>query len=197
MAYDLDGDRCMAVVTHTNSTFPPYSTRWGLKLINAPAFVQADANRVANVIRDGLKGAYDTGWTIGGIKFYFDNGGGLAVLEDPTTEVGTAGAAVYSPPQVAYIVKKTTALAGARNRGRCYMPGLAEDQVDENGRIASGFITSVNTLLASYLTAVNADAAVDYMTLVHTVESGGGDTAITALTVQSVCATQKGRLRRV
>lgn len=187
----------MAVVTLSNAGFPTYSTRWGLDLIDATTFAQADANRVANLFRDNLKLFYDTSWSIGPTKFYFDNGGGLAVLEDPTTELGTQTATAYCPPNVAYIVKKTTALAGARNRGRCYMPGMPEADVDENGRLAGAFITGVNGLLATFFAAINADAAVDTMTLVHTTESGGGDTPITALTVQPVCGTQRPRLRRV
>jgi hypothetical protein len=196
MGYDLDGDRCMAVVSMGNGQVGGNSTRWGLKLVNAPAFVQADANRVANLFRDNLKLLYDTSWNLGPVKFYFDNGSGPAILEDPTTELGTQSAIAYAPPQVSYIVKKTTAQAGAKNRGRVYMPGLAESNVDEAGRVDGAFIAAGNAILATFFAAINADAAVDYMTLVHTTEAGGGDTAITALTIQGVCGTQRTRLRR-
>lgn len=97
-----------------------------------------------------------------------------------------------APPMVAYLVKKTTALGGRKNRGRMYLPGVDETEVSQTGLIASTKLTPLQTALTNLfiaLTAANMDP--------HILHSDAtGPTPIGSFILSSIVATQRRRLRR-
>jgi hypothetical protein len=165
--------------------------------INNSALDQTIVNRVANLFRDGLKGGLDNGWSFGPVHVIEGNSPGK-VWDDSTVEVGTAGAAVYSPPAVSLVVSKQTGLVGKTHRGRIYFPGVPETLVDEAGVIDAAYLASMQTLFDNLLTSINGDAAVNVMVLLHDSASPGDHAAteIVKLLVRGVCGTMRPRQRR-
>jgi len=103
---------------------------------------------------------------------------------------GTAGN--VSPPNVSAIVRKNTGIGGRHGSGRMYLPGIIETVVGDDGALASGFVSGLQTDLDEFLVALAANDAA--MTLLH------GDATspylVTSLVIQNTAATQRRRLRR-
>lgn len=98
-------------------------------------------------------------------------------------------------PNVTWLVTKNTAIGGRQGRGRMYIPGLVEGNVDGAGAITGGIVAAFQADLTQFL----ADMAGDGFDLVllHSEDSPAEDPyPITSLTVQATAATQRRRLRR-
>lgn len=121
-----------------------------------------------------------------------------------------ANAATYPPPQVAVLVKKLTPFGGKRNRGRLYMPfWVTSGAVSENGTITGGDVTTKQTRMASFLAGM-ADISIGGIALVMVIANKTINHAVTppavtaittgpdvtALSVESLVATQRRRLAR-
>lgn len=94
--------------------------------------------------------------------------------------------------QVALLLKKSTNRGGRKGVGRMFWPGILASDVLDTGRIGSTAATAWTTQFGNFVTAL--DTADCTMVLLH-----GDDTTpdvVTALTPQSLVATQKRRLRR-
>lgn len=107
------------------------------------------------------------------------------------TQTGTAGGDT-SPPNVALLIKKSTAVGGRKGSGRMFLPCIAENRTDAGGGITSTLLTAAQTVfddLRSELIALDID-----MVLLHNDATTPND--VTALTVQALAATQRRRLRR-
>jgi hypothetical protein len=97
--------------------------------------------------------------------------------------------------QVAALVHKTTLFGGHAGRGRMFVPGLMESDVNQAGVLDSGTLgawqTSVDGLLSDLGTALLIPV------LLHGVGSPlSTPSTITDFTVDSTVATQRRRLRR-
>lgn len=97
-----------------------------------------------------------------------------------------------APPNVALLVQKATGLGGKKGRGRLYLPGIPEVEIDQGGNISGSYFASCQTAWNGfYNDLVAADIP---MVLLHT---GSSDpTAVTELVVSALAATQRRRLRR-
>jgi hypothetical protein len=197
MGYAIPDNHGLMVLTITNNVVAqPDTIRFGVKYNDVGSMADADFNRIANIVRDAFKAFYDSDWNVGPTKTYYAGGGTLFLSEDPTTETGTDVASVYASDNVAYIIQKKTASLGRAFRGRAYMPGVIESQVDEAGTVNPAQVTGFNTALGTFLTNFNADADVDYMALLHVEPTGDLPTAITSLSLASKVGTQRRRIRR-
>lgn len=75
----------------------------------------------------------------------------------PTAGHPTTGAIVGTPfisPQVSYLVHKSAGSHRGTRNGRMYVPGLAESEVDEAGIVQASRVTSFNTKLESFRSAL-------------------------------------------
>lgn len=112
------------------------------------------------------------------------------------TSSGTGGVGTaQAPPNVAYLVRKNTSLGGRAGRGRLFLPGPPEDQIQSSGLLVSGAISGVQADLDAWWAAMVADQ------LNPVVLHGSGSplttpTVITSFTIDSRCATQRQRNRR-
>lgn len=100
-----------------------------------------------------------------------------------------------SPPNVSWLIRKQTASGGRPNRGRMYMPGLAEGEVGGDGVINPAKVAVIQTGFDGF----GADLATAVLTPVVLHSEGSPvtiPTVITALTVDGRAATQRRRLRR-
>jgi len=103
---------------------------------------------------------------------------------------GTAGTA-----NTATLVSKNTALGGRQGRGRMFLPGVQEDQIDGAGVIAPAVVAA----LQSDVELMFSEIAVSdlFPVLLHDEASPiTTPTPITSFTVQSTAATQRRRMRR-
>lgn len=98
-------------------------------------------------------------------------------------------------PNVAFLVRKTTALGGRAGRGRFYLPGVPENSANEAGVVTGTAITNMQSELDDFLIAVGA--ADLNLVVLHGVGSPiTAPTPLTALQVDGRVATQRRRLRR-
>lgn len=100
-----------------------------------------------------------------------------------------------SPSNVSWLIRKVTAGGGRPNRGRMYMPGLAEGEVDGAGLINPAKVTVIQTGIDSFA----ADLATGLLEPVVLHSAGSPvtiPTVITELLVDGRAATQRRRLRR-
>jgi hypothetical protein len=126
-----------------------------------------------------------------------------------TVQAGLATAMGASAPSV--LVRKNTALGGRRGRGRIYLPGISESNIDPGGYLNGTYLASVQSNFVSLMT--------DWLTIncVPTVTHSAnlidnpspppfqipdptwvpiGPTVVTSFSVQAQVATQRRRQRR-
>lgn len=108
-----------------------------------------------------------------------------------------AGDAV--PPNISLLVSKFTALGGHKGRGRMFIPGLVEGQVQTGGIIVAGSLTSLQNSFNWMLNQMDTNG-ID-MHLLHRYDPAKGESPrapsqVTSLVVSSTVATQRHRLRR-
>jgi hypothetical protein len=133
------------------------------------------------------------GWSFLGCILRTDNSGGAsAIFEAPRNQAGSAGG--ETPPQnCSVLVRKTTAVAGRRNRGRMYLPpyGLGEVDVSKSGMISSALMPTLQSQVSEGFPG-------DDFVILHEalgVTPAPPPTPITGLVVDRRIATQRRRLR--
>lgn len=110
---------------------------------------------------------------------------------DSTSVAGT-GSATTVPPNVAVLVNKVTASGGRKGRGRMFVPGIPEQDVNPNGTYATGVAAAWNTKLEDY----RDDLIFAELIPVVLHNDATPPTAITALVLAPLVGTIKQRLRR-
>ena len=99
------------------------------------------------------------------------------------------------PANVTALANKNTAFGGRAGKGRLYLPGMAEEDLDDTGKFSSGFVIALQGDLELFRTGLEAQDI--GIVLLH----GDGPplsipTPVTSFTVQALPATQRLRLRR-
>lgn len=116
---------------------------------------------------------------------------------DPTPG---SGGNYCAPAQVAVLVQKRTGLAGKKNRGRFYLPGLWRDNVvgaaDPN-TLKSAALTLYQTALDQFLAAlvITSGGGAVLPAIIHPLPNPNQGTIILSFAVQARLATQRNRLR--
>lgn len=133
-----------------------------------------------------------------------DSGG--VVLSVDRADVGGYAPAI-APPNNAIIVEKRTGLSGRENRGRMYLPAVAEGEVSNAGRLDPTHRSGVDLDFANFQTALEAiDAGEWFPYILHTKKWNGGvepadpgnapaPTQITSWYTRPIIGTQRRRLR--
>jgi len=113
----------------------------------------------------------------------------------PTFEHGEDRAggdlAGVATPQVAFLLRKRTAMGGRMNRGRMFLPGVPEGAVDGAGVVVPEMITDLQTACDAFLAAI--DTLEGEMVILHSASSD--PTSVISLQADSRVATQRRRLR--
>lgn len=159
---------------------------------------QTIVDRVANLFRDGIKPIYDNSWFVGGVRVLENDAGTMKAWEQGLGEAGTASARDCCPPATSHVVSKRTGLAGKAHRGRLYLPGVPEGDVDEAGTLSNGYVTAIQTVLDSLQTAVEGDAAIVNLCLFHDDSTPGAlpPDQVLSLQLKSTVGTMRPRQRR-
>lgn len=139
-------------------------------------------------------------YTLTGVTVYVGNDGPPSVFTSTVAPSTAVGGGTCVPPNTAYLIRKRTDLAGKRGRGRFYLPGVREDQVDNVGNVLPATQTVLNTALESwhdYLTG-GTGARLYPPVVLHRSEGIGVEpppTPITTFVTDGKVATQRRRLR--
>lgn len=95
----------------------------------------------------------------------------------------------------ALLIHKVTDLGGRHGRGRMFWPGIPDNQVDADGTVHSGYLTSVGEWLEDFRGKLIADLIIPV--LLHAdPEYPHPPFEVVALQPQPKMATQRRRLRR-
>lgn len=114
--------------------------------------------------------------------------------EVPSGNAGSGGGTGTSPA-VAWLVHKLTASGGRPGRGRMYMPGVQESEIDTAGNLSAGFVAGAQSAMEDFFDQLGADGTPPV--LLHSAASPvSTPTPITGFTVDGVAATQRRRQRR-
>jgi len=153
------------------------------------------ANDVANAVLDSIDTTFQNAISgnvdIGPVVASFNSGGGPVTGESDTQLPGLAAINAV-PSNVALLVRKGTILSGRANRGRFYIPwALEESDVDAIGIIDGTTRSDWQTLMNSFLTALTTNGVP--MVVLH--QGAGTPAGVSSLTVASIVATQRRRLR--
>jgi len=109
-----------------------------------------------------------------------------------TETLGGSHSTSPAPTNIAWLVRKESALGGRKNRGRMYLPGMGEVDVDGVGNISSTSQTAVQAGLDALVNDL-ATANFDPVILHNSVLT---PTAVTFLTVEPLAGTQRQRMRK-
>ncbi len=178
------------------------------------ALRDADAPLTAQEWADLLQLTWQTNWkdrtdnsvTISSTSVLRGNGDDTPSAAT-STAAGTAGtfATTSSPANCAVLVKKSTAFGGRVNRGRMYLPWVTS--AGEDGVIAGADVTALQTDANDWKAAIVADGHGTLCIANRVYDLPWTDPArvltninighdITALTVETVLATQRRRMPR-
>lgn len=110
-----------------------------------------------------------------------------------TVNVAGTYAVGAAPQNVALLVKKNTGLTGRKNRGRAYLPPCYVDEggINDNGIILAATLTTLNTRLATFYTAMIAN--LNSLVILHS--DGSTPTGLASFVLEAQVATQRRRLR--
>jgi hypothetical protein len=100
------------------------------------------------------------------------------------------------PPNLSILVRKNTTGGGRRGRGRFYIPGAPEFQINASGNLSTAYLNSVQTALdVWYLGMVNDGIA---PVVLHSagISSTPAPTPVLSLVAQALAGTQRDRMRR-
>jgi hypothetical protein len=178
--------------------------------------VDNDSGLTVQQVADAVQAEYNNAWTS-----LHDNNCTLlpptVLLGDgtnvPAFAIGSAGSVtgtnvfVGSASSIAILIKKTTALAGRKNRGRLYMPFMAPaSDISENGAVDPAWLTALQSAATDWrddLAAANVEMCIANKTLVLDPVTGkkyvthiGEGEVVTTLTVEKTAATQRRRMPR-
>jgi hypothetical protein len=102
-------------------------------------------------------------------------------------------------PATALVINKSTLIGGKRGRGRMFIPGLNEGNVGTGGLVVAATVTALQAAWSQFQLALQNAGRPMY--ILHRYDPALGQvpmdpTGVTSLEVQSLCGTQRQRMRR-
>lgn len=127
--------------------------------------------------------------------------GPFSALDITGDVIGSSTSFNAAPPNVTYLVKKTTAFAGRQYRGRLYWPFVNTNELLENGTFTGTTLTRLTTACVNLYAApgTGSTTGVQGWVLLHRETAAGAapaPTPITSFQPSSTVATQRRRLER-
>lgn len=100
------------------------------------------------------------------------------------------------PANTSILITKNTASGGHRGKGRNYIPGLPEAQVDSAGTLIGATQANIQAQVDAWLVELAAAGLGYGVYLEHHGDGAPNPTLVTAMNVEELVATQRRRLRR-
>lgn len=179
----------------TVGNLDPMYCFFGVKLAAGITPTQNDTDFILAPATDNLKNLVSSGYVCGGGWVTWGSDGGDIRIDGSVAPVAGGRAPGAAPPNVATLVQKLTALGGRRNRGRMYLPGAVETDIDNEGLYGTTPLGVLQTAATAFRTQTLALAQVDQLVLLHE-QAPFTPTEITSLVVSRTVATQRRRQRR-
>lgn len=128
------------------------------------------------------------------LRNYLYIGGITAALVSESTGINIPGnsSTVSLPMQCAEVVTLETGVPGRRNRGRAYLPPVAQANFTAAAQLDAASCTTLANAFADMLTAINGNATPD-VTCVVASATGSSTRNITRVHVDSIIDTQRRR----
>lgn len=173
----------------------------GAKVEAAP-FTSANAASCLAEYRTAFLAVHDSEITYARCVGLVGNDGPLLRVEAAGSTAGTRGATVVQPPNVCYVLRKTTAFSGRQYRGRMYVPYVSPLDVDQAGKLTGAAVTLLNTagngLIAALVSVAGCN--ISEVSLLHAAPQSGSPplpTPIVTMGATPFVGTQRRRLTRV
>jgi len=144
----------------------------------------------------GVPGQFNTGMIHNALVTQQLGGFGQPIVDsqiDTITQAGTNSLQPL-PPQIAVCVSLLTGFAGARNRGRFYMPGPANDILTTTGRYPTADATELADGIQDGFQSLLSDG---FTPVVRSNVGAGAETVINAIRVGNVFDTQRRRRNQI
>jgi len=208
MAVTYDNELILAKTRLTNAAtsrpaYVTYACRDQAGVANALTI----ANAVQDAFSDLLSNQLDTQVTIGPTDVLVGQGSTVALVATSNIANTTGNISADTiPANTAMLVKKVTGQSGRANRGRLYLPWSVGDvDVNEAGVITGGSVTGAQTRFTNWLARLVTDGYP--MVIANRLYDLPWDNPdrellevnigfnVSALVVESVCGTQRRRMR--
>lgn len=177
----------------------PMSTGIGFGVPDVNSFTQVDADALAASLASPLKAIMQAGYQVTNVNLFVGlTIGDISLDSNVGNGPGTASGAPL-PQNTSILVRKSGLLAGRKHRGRMYIPGVREANVNEVGLIDSTERTRIQGHVDALFDALeNPVGGFNWLGayILHSYGDATEPTAITAMQVDPVVATQRRRLRR-
>lgn len=174
----------------------------GIDVLTAgPHSAQDIADDAAHAFTSGyhMANVYNA-WTFQRTHVIYNDGGDFFSADSLVGTAGTGGAGAVNTANLALIVQKSTGRAGRQYRGRMYWPclSLLDADVSNAGVIDPTVRGVIAGNVGAFQTALEAESTVNRLVLLHGAPKVGptpNPTAVTLWTVESLCGTQRRRMR--
>jgi|SRR6185312_11470062 len=166
----------------------------GIDLAAGSSGTQALTNTILDAGTNRLKEMVSSSYTVDGAFVIYGNDGGDLRFDGTTAPVAGLRNPNAFPNNCAFLLHKVTGSGGRRGRGRMYVPGCAEGDIDNLGVLGSTIKAVLDASATNFLSDLVTLADVDACVLLHQ-SSPFTPTIITGLTVDTRIATQRRRLR--
>lgn len=183
-------------MTHTLVDDPMIVTMgWGVAVITVPSLAVSESIIDAFITRFTPQLGLDFRFTGGTCAWGPQPGTGPTF--DVVRNVAGTGSAARATPNVAYLVRKRSVLGGRRHRGRIFIPGVHESNVDEGGNVISSYVTILQGVVDGWIADTKALPDVEEAVILHAPGNTvvPPPTKIEAMQVQTKVGTQRRRLR--
>lgn len=181
MEFDIPGDAGPAIVVL--GLQPPGATS-----------IDDQADDLETILNTtpGLKTSLASAVEISRFVLRFTSSPGVTEIVERTLGYPGLQAGATSPPQVALLVQKSTGIAGRKNRGRMYVPGLVDTGVEDDGRLTSVYQGQWQTGITAF---GNSLSTAGYLPVILHTSAADTPTPVQQFIVASKVATQRRRLR--
>jgi hypothetical protein len=148
-----------------------------------------------------MMGLVSNQYTFIGVTLYVGQDGGPPAIYESTAPSQAGGDTAATLPQnCAYLLRKRTSAAGRRGRGRMYIPGVSEPEVDALGVIDGTWLTTIQASADGWLAQLGVGGVTGPLppVILHREEGIGVEpppTPVTVLEFAERIATQRQRLR--
>jgi len=161
----------------------------------------ASARDVLNNWQDHMRNEVPNNYVIDGARYRDRNvADGVVGFLPPDPAKGSVGGAsgAATSPNVAVLVHKNCETTAGKRKGRLYLPGAPEAEIDEDGMLSTTLKTAWTTALNDFYAGLSG-AGGNQLVVVHFTgasDVSGEKSIVTSLTVDPRVATQRRRLRK-
>lgn len=189
-------------LTLAGLTRPAFIT-FGVDCIDTDPQIIAGKVNTANAAAGSLMSVFDNSVSTPEIRVSVGTDGGEDLVGQLTSVNVGATAKTTLPANCAVLVHKVTTRGGRRGRGRLFIPWIVDEtSVDEAGLIAGAMITTLQSAMNTWRTALASNGVPMY--LLHDASvpgtahptTPGAPNEVTALQVDKLISTQRRRLGR-